>query len=774
MSQLHIGTSPDGEAVHLKADRLRTHGVIVGMTGSGKTGLGLVLLEELLEARVPVIAIDPKGDLGNLGLLFPEFKPDDFAPWVGKDDPEKVAQKWQTGLLRGKITGAQVRALKDGIDLAVYTPGSTAGLPIDLLGLLSAPKDMSQDLTDAVEAAVSGLMGLAGKKTDPVRDPAHVVLSRILHDAWKAGESIDLSTLVLRLVDPPFAKVGVFPLDRFFPPDDRMDLAMAFNAILSAPSFGAWRTGVHLDPARLLDADGDRTPVSVFALAHLEEAERQFFVSLLLSRLLSWSRAQPGTDGLRALVFLDEASGYIPPHPYNPPSKAPLLTLMKQARAVGLGVVLSTQNPVDLDYKALSNAGTWCIGRLTTKQDRDRLLKGIDARDLDSAVAKLEKRQFVLHEIGRGAPQVFGSRHAMAYLRGPLTQSEFGALNELWGKDVAAAAQTSPAGPSAAPSPQGGQDDLLPAPPVLEGTPARYLDPRVVFSARFEGAFDRFAEPASDGHPLTYRPALRAEVDLRFDETKGGFVLDETLHRVWFPLGKDGLSEAPLAVALEEADLLDAAPDNARFALLPEWLDTAREVKSVARRLKDDIYRSESRGQFINPELKLYAHAEESEEEFRARCEKAVEDLIDEAAAKLKESFEKKADRLEDRLEKKRAQHAELKGVARSRQLEEVVNLGATVLSFFGGRSRRLTSAMTKRRQSSQAAARVDRLEGEIEGLEDDAIALEQELEVKLATIEEDNRAALDATEAREVRLEKSDVGAPRLEILWVPVSRRL
>ena len=512
--RLDLGRIADGESLAIKSSRLRTHGVVVGMTGSGKTGLCLVLLEELIAAGVPIIAIDPKGDLGNLGLLFPQFQPDDFAPWVGSDNPSKVAKSWQGGLLKAGISADRVQQVRDKLALTVYTPGSSAGVPVDLLGMLEAPPEASmadeEALRAIISAAVSGLLGLAGRKADPVKDPAHVTLSYIIERAWRAEESLDLSSLILQLVDPPFERVGVFPVDRFFPPDERMELAMSFNAILASPGFETWRKGAKLDPDRMLAVE-DRVPVSIFNVAHLDDRQRQFFVALLLSRLLAWSRRQPGTEDLRAVLFFDEVAGYLPPYPRNPPTKAPLLTLMKQARAVGLGVVVATQNPVDLDYKALSNAGLWCIGRLSTSQDRQRLLKGIEGADLDSTVAGLSKRQFLLHEIGRGEPQVFGSRHAMCYLRGPLTAVEIGKLNALFGVESVAATdeeqdetserENAAAEPGSA---------AVPRAPTVDGLSDHYLDRRVAFSARFDGAFSAAAEPVRKDGAVVYRPALYA------------------------------------------------------------------------------------------------------------------------------------------------------------------------------------------------------------------------------------------------------------------------
>ena len=778
--RLELGRTVAGDALTIKSDRLRTHAVIVGMTGSGKTGLGLVLLEELVASGVPIIAIDPKGDLGNLGLIFPQFRPEDFAPWCGEQAPEKVAKKWQSGLLSAGIAAPRVQAVRDRLAMTVYTPGSTAGVPVDLLNMLEAPPpgvlDDAETRQATIAAAVSGLLGLAGRKADPIKDPAHVTLSFIVEQAWQSQQKLDLATLVLQLVDPPFEKVGVFPVDQFFPPDKRMDLAMAFNAILASPSFRTWRQGVKLDPELLLKK-GEQTPVSVFSIAHLDDRQRQFFVSLLLSRLLAWSRRQPGTDDLRAVLFFDEVAGYLPPYPRNPPSKGPLLTLMKQARAVGLGVVLSTQNPVDLDYKALSNAGVWCIGRLSTSQDRQRLLAGIDGRDFDGTVAGLNKRQFLLHEIGRGKPQVFGSRHAMCYLRGPLTTVEVKKINALFGVEesgsdgadavTAANSTVEPAGVTASDA------ETIAVAPSVKGLDPVYLDPRVAFSARFEGVFTEGVEPARADGVTVYRPGLYARLLLRFDETKAGFVLDRDHVRVWFPLD-DAPPTTPVEVRLEAADLERAPVQKARFLSLPSWMDEAAEVRKLKKRVLDDVYRTETAGQFVNRPLKLYGKAGESKEDFQKRCSALIEDRIDTQVAKLEERFATKASRIDDALETKRAALVELQGVARSRQFEEVVNLGTTILSFFGGRKRSLNTVVSKRRQSSRAAHRADRIEDQIAALEEDATELEAELQTSLEEIRAKEEGHLEATEEKVVRLEKSDIDLVALRILWVPSTRRL
>ena len=778
MSQpLHLGRETATEApFQLDPARLRTHGVVVGMTGSGKTGLSLVLLEELVLAGVPILAIDPKGDLGNLGLVFPSLAPEEFAPWAAEEDPTALSLRWKAGLIRWGLGVEDAARLAGRMDLRIYTPGSEAGIPVDAIGSLRRPPASVLDDGDArrelVADLVGGLLGLVGQPSDPLRDPAHVVLSRIVDEAWSRGEDLDLESLVLRLVDPPFEKVGVFPLDRYFDPDKRMKLAVALNTVLASPGFEAWGRGVELDIDRLLMPGESRTPVHVFNLAHLDESQRQFFVALLLGRVQAWSRSQPGTERLRALVFFDEVAGYLPPHPHQPPSKGPLLTMMKQARAVGLGVVLSTQNPVDIDYKALSNAGLWAIGRLSTPQDRDRLLKGLGNRELDSQVADLKKRHFLVVQPGRGEPAVLQSRHALCYLRGPFTRQD---VSRLAGsrQDVPATSRSPlvASSPSHA-APAQPDDGLLSVPPSADA-PSRFLDARVVFSARLAEHFAAVAQPAPGDDAPVYRPAVLARFQLRFDEDRVGFVIDETINRLWFPLGTERAGD-PVAIRLEDRDLVSAAEPRARFAPLPAWLDEAAEWKRFATRATDDIYRSETRGMFVNPILKLYGKPGESQDDFRERCQQAIEDRLDTAGAKLQEAWEKKVDRLQDRRAAKEAKLVEQQGVLQSRRVAEAVNVGETLLSFFGGRRRSLGTAVTKRRQASSAAQRLQTLEQQIEDLAADVQDIQAELQEKLEDLRAEEEAKLDAIEQREVRLEKADIRLEELALLWVPVTRRI
>ena len=427
---LYVGRSCDPASLACGSDHaliepkdLRRHAVCFGMTGSGKTGLCVTVLEELAMAGVPLLVIDPKGDVANLALAFRKHDAQAFKPWIDPDEAsragrsvdeqaEAVADRWRKGLADWDVGEERIAAFVDRTEVTIHTPGSTAGVPVDVLGSLGAPPGVVDDveaMAEAVRGTVSGLLELVGVAADPVKDREHIVLAQVLAAAWRDGESMDLESLILRLVDPPFAKVGVFPVDTFFPRKDRMDLAMSLNGVLAAPGFDIWRKGVSLDPATLLSKEQGKTPIRIFYLAHLSETERRFFVTMLMNRVVAWARRQPGTSGLSAMVYFDEVYGYLPPHPRNPPTKRPVLTLMKQARAVGVGVMLVTQNPVDVDYAAMSNAGLWFIGRLQTEQDRDRVLDGLAgaAGDIDRAtlgdwLSRLPPWTFVVRNIVAG------------------------------------------------------------------------------------------------------------------------------------------------------------------------------------------------------------------------------------------------------------------------------------------------------------------------------------------------------------------------------------
>src|SRR5512141_1398100 len=436
---------------------LTTHAVVTGMTGSGKTGLCITLLEEAALAGIPAIIIDIKGDLTNLLLHFPDLAPQDFQPWIDPETARRAgktleqvsadaAASWREGLKEWGIAEAQILALKNAAQYAIYTPGSDSGIPVSVLSSLAAPglewKDNRETLREKIGSTVTALLGLVGyEDIDPIRSREHILLATIFESYWSQGKDLELTELILQTQTPSFDKLGAFPVNTFFPAKDRMELAMVLNNILASPALETWREGQPLDIASMLYTEDGRLRHSIFYLAHLSDAERMFFVTLLLSAVETWMRMQKGSTSLRALLYMDEIFGYLPPT-HNPSSKQPLLRMLKQARAFGLGLLLATQNPVDVDYKALSNAGTWFIGKLQTEQDKNRLLDGLESSAggtpraiFDKLISSIGKRVFVLHNIHARQPELLETRWTMNFLAGPLIRSQIHDLNKLANAD---------------------------------------------------------------------------------------------------------------------------------------------------------------------------------------------------------------------------------------------------------------------------------------------------------------------------------------------------
>ena len=520
----HLGNAIDAATGKAGADRvvvgssdLTTHGVVVGMTGSGKTGLAVVLIEEALLAGIPVLVLDPKGDMANLALVFPDLQPASFRPWVSDADANaagvsvdeyaaRQATIWREGLESSGLGPERLQALRDSADVTVYTPGSTAGVPLNVVGSLQAPKlswdTEAEALRDEIQGTVTSLLRLVGVEADPLASREHVLLSNLVENAWRAGRDLDLGTLIAEIQSPPIRKLGVFELDQFFPPADRTKLAFTFNSLVASPTFAAWSEGETLDPQKLLVTDAGKPRCAVVYLAHLSEEERQFVVTLVFSKLVTWMRGQEGTPDLRALAYMDEVFGYVPPSA-SPPAKKPILTIFKQGRAFGLGLVLSTQNPVDLDYKAMSNAGTWLVGRLQTENDKARVLEGLrsaagdtDVAALDRAIGALGKRQFLLVSAKASEPRLFTTRWAMSYLRGPLTKEQVAALTQA---PPAAGSPTPPAEAAVAPAALAADESSV-APVVAQGTPVSHLDPAAPWARPLP-------RPAASGSPRPAAPA---------------------------------------------------------------------------------------------------------------------------------------------------------------------------------------------------------------------------------------------------------------------------
>ena len=790
-SSLHLGFSVDPETGKAGADRvvvassdLTTHGVIVGMTGSGKTGLAIVLIEEALLAGIPVLVLDPKGDMANLALVFPDLAPASFRPWVSEAEARaagvsveehaaRQATIWREGLAAAGIGAERLHALRDAADVTIYTPGSTAGVALDVVGSLRAPS-LSWDtdaeaLRDEIEGTVTGLLSLVGIAADPLVSREHVLLANLVEHAWRAGRDLDLGTLIGEIQSPPIRKLGVFEVDQFFPPADRTKLAFTLNALVASPSFAAWSQGEPLDVDRLLTRPDGRPRCAVVYLAHLSDQEREFVVTLVFSKLVTWMRQQEGTPDLRALAYMDEVFGFVPPTA-SPPAKKPILTIFKQGRAFGLGLVLSTQNPVDLDYKAMSNAGTWLVGRLQTENDKARVLEGLrsaagttDVAQLDRAIGALGKRQFLLVS-ARSSPRLLTTRWAMSYLAGPMTKEQLELLAPA-GPEPATAAATPAAEPVPPPRELAG-DETAVAPPVAPGVAVSYLDPSAPWAA----------EVGVVRSSTRLRAFVAARVSLRYDDRAAGVDAQEEFEAIYGPL-EEGLDAADgIQVDYDERDFAAGPPDAAVYVLPGAPVGESRFFASAAREIERHLVDRRPLELRRNRALGLVSRPDEPPEAFAARCDAGARERADAEAAKIRERLEARRDRLQAALEQAQRRVEELDTDTRSRHATELIaGAGAVLGALLGGRRsvRSIGSAIggaaSRRGMSARAAERRESAEERAASAEDALETLEQEILDEVAEIDERWRAAATEIDTLSVPLEATDVRVVETRLVWVP-----
>ena len=765
---------------------LTTHAVCVGMTGSGKTGLCVSLLEEAAIDGIPAIAIDLKGDLANLMLTFPELRPADFRPWVDPAegsrrglDPEayaaEVARTWKQGLAEWGQDGSRIARFRDAVETAIYTPGSSAGRPLRVLRSLSAPSaQLAADpdaLRDRILATVSGLLSLLGIEADPIRSREHILVSNLVERAWREGRDLELAALIAEIQSPPFDRIGVLDLESFFPSKDRFALAMIFNNLLASPGFAAWMEGEPLDVGRLLHTPEGRPRLSILCLAHLSDPERMFFVTQLLNEVVSWMRTQPGTSSLRALLYMDEIFGYFPPTA-NPPSKLPMLTLLKQARAFGLGVVLATQNPVDLDYKGLSNAGTWLLGRLQTERDKARVLDGLEAatasvgarldrREIDRMLSGLPSRVFLMNNVHDDAPVLFKTRWAMSYLRGPLSREQ---IRTLSGAGVARPE------PHAAP--------VAPVAPRerLETTEVPKVD-RPLLPPDVPERFAACGTAPGPGARLVYRPGLLGSASLHYVDRRADVDCWKTLH-VLAPLPTevppdpwDATELLPQPLALEEE-----SDREAQFADLPAPALRAQSYPTWGKRLVSWCYRNQSLPLYACPSLKRYSTPDQGEGEFQAALLHAARERRDLEIEKLRKRYAPKLAQLQDRIA--RAEHSLAREQEQHQQqkLQTAVSIGATVLGALFGRKAasvgtigRASTALGRAGRIGRERADVKRAGERIEDFRDQLRKLEAEFEASVEEAGDRIDPSAVEIEAYPVRPRKSDIAVDAVSLVWVP-----
>jgi len=777
--------APTDELLLYDSRDLTTHAVCVGMTGSGKTGLCLAMLEEALLDGIPAIAIDPKGDLANLLLTFPSLAASDFRPWVDEGEAARkglpvdeyaarVAETWKKGLADWGQDGERIARLRAAADLAVYTPGASAGLQISLLDSFAPPPAAIAGDEDAyrerLTSTVAGLLALLAIESDPLRGREHVFLASLLDRAWRLGKSLSLAELVRGVATPPFERVGVLDLESFYPSKDRAGLAAALNGLAASPGFAAWTEGEPLDAQRLLWTPEGKPRLSILSIAHLSDAERMFFVTALLSEVVAWMRTQSGTPSLRAILYMDEVFGYFPPIA-NPPSKTPMLTLMKQARAFGVGVVLATQNPADLDYKGLSNAGTWFLGRLQTERDKKRVVEGLeglaasqsgfDRQTLEATLAGLGSRVFLLNNVHDDAPVLFQSRWAMSYLRGPLTKQQIRML-------MAARKSAGSVAPSAAPA--------APSPRAAEtARPAPGAD-RPVLPAEAGEAF--LAPAAAVSGPLRYQPALLGRGRIHFASSKAGVDAWEEV-TLLARLSGDAAQEpwtAAVACTGGPPPIEREPRAGATFETAPPAAQRAKSYAGWSKALADELYRTRSLTLFSDPAGKQLSKPHESEGDFRARISHSAREGRDKAVEALRKKYAPKLATLQDRLRRAEERVAKEKAQSDQAMLQTGVSIGATVLGALFGRKKLNVGTIGRATTAARGVGRSLKERGDIGTAEEGVDAVRQriaELEAELKAESEalgGASAALSAQLERvEIKPKKADLGTPTVTFVWIP-----
>jgi hypothetical protein len=764
-----------------KSKNLTTHGVIIGMTGSGKTGLGIGVIEEAIMDDIPSIIIDPKGDMANLLLTFPDLKPDDFAPWIDPAEASRknmsveqfahdTAETWRSGLLSWGQGERRIRTLSEKANATVYTPGSSSGVPVSILSGFSAPApDILADqdtLNSLVGSTATGLLALVDVDGDPLTSREHILVSSILLFYWRKGEDLSLESLIGAIVKPPFEKVGVFGLTHFFPQAERMKLAMLLNNVIASPSFSSWMTGEPLDIQRILYGNDGRPRTSIFSIAHLGESERMFFVTLLLNAMIGWMRRQQGTSSLKALLYMDEIFGYFPPN-RNPPSKKPMLLLLKQARAFGLGVVLSTQNPVDLDYKGLSNIGTWFVGRLQTSQDQNKVLDGIvgasdgtlDRSTVKRLLSDMKGRQFLLTSAHLDEPLMFETRWVMSYLKGPISLREIGKL--MAGRHIQETATDTEGEAWSARTGRLNENPAL----ISEGVEQRYFLPPVLTDE------------------IIFEPWLAGSATVRFynnsrniDELKQcdlRLYLDHS-----FTAARWEESE-PLELDLD--DCRDSAPGESSFYDLPETFSSIKNLNAFEKEFSNFLYQTERLELFRAPVIKLESRPGESEADFLVHVADLMREKKEIAAEKLLKRFNTKRQQLEKRLDSALVKIEKEKGDVTSKTTDTLLSIGTAVLGAFFGRKALSASTITRTASGIRKAGQVAKEKGDVHRAQEAVSEIEAQIQQlnneqaeALERLVSQHDPALVETETFAIKPRRSDIFDLRLCLLWEMIPPRL
>lgn len=772
---------------------LVTHGVVLGMTGSGKTGLCLAVLEEAALDGIPIIAIDPKGDIANLLLTFPELEGGSFEPWVNEEDARKKGQDtkayavsqaelWKKGLGEWGQSAARIKKLRDTVEINVFTPGSNAGIPVSIVASLEAPSDAvledDEIFNERVESSATSLLSLAGVEGDPMQSPEHILVCNIFTTLWRKGQNLTLESLVKLVQQPPFKKVGVVALDDFLSEKKRTELAMKLNNLIASPGFASWLEGVPLDIQKMLYTSEGKPRISIFSIAHLSDEQRMFFVSLLLNQTLGWMRAQSGTTSLRAMLYMDEIFGYLPPTA-NPPSKKPMMILLKQARAFGLGILLATQNPVDLDYKALSNIGTWWLGRLQTERDKARVLDGLegaassqnakfDRSDMEKMLSALGNRIFLMNNVHEDHPAIFSVRWVMTYLRGPLSRNQIKSLMDPRREEFAVSGKKGTGKAKAAKEDE--DSGFLPPSSQADDEESAAAGDSVRPNLP-EGAAEYFMSP---GGGAAYQPALLRSATVLFNDEKKKIndrlqvtvanAIDVKNAKVdW-----DKFLEIPRDIDLTKLDKEPA--EDATFAELPNVALKAATYKTIAKDFVDWVYANHQPEVHYSPLLEAYSRIGESQADFRVRVGQTARELRDQAVEELRAKLTKQAKSIEDKATKAMAKLDTQKSQANTAKLSTVMQIGGSILGAFFGRKGSMLSATNINKVGSawRESGDVATAEAEVQKYHDELKALDQQLTDETQKIRDQYDPTALVFESAKLTPLKKNITPSAVGILWV------
>ncbi len=743
---------------------LTTHAVCVGMTGSGKTGLGITLLEEAALDKIPAIIIDPKGDLGDLLLTFPNLSAQEFKPWVdsaeaerkGMDDTqyaEFLAKTWKDGLATWDEKPERISKLKQSVEMTIYTPASDKGVGLSIVNSFAAPPAEQQkdadSMRDKVQSITSSLLGLIGITADPIKSREHILISTIIDQAWKNNADLDIATLIQQIQKPTFSKIGAMDVNTFYPQKDRMELSIKLNNLLASPGFQAWMQGEPLDIQRLLHTPEGKPKLSIISIAHLSDSERMFFVTLLLNEFITWMRQQPGTSSLRAILYMDEIFGYFPPTAM-PPSKLPMLTLLKQARAYGIGIVLVTQNPVDLDYKGLANCGTWFIGKLQTQRDKMRVIEGlqiasngeVDSSSLDKMIAMIGNRTFIMRSIYKKEPILFQTRWTLSYLKGPLTLTQIATLT-----------------------------DKSEQPPSVGPVKQIQTKPNIA-----PGITEYFAKPTTTNEQIHYLPKVLGKAKLHFVDSKNALDVWEAITFILPSLDDGKTVNWSDGINIPDVKFDTAPASNSTFEEIPSGLAQEKNYAALAKSLALCLYQNETYKIYKAKDFNITSKSGETEGDFRARVVLSIREKRDELIKKVRDKYSSKLNTITEKMKRAEGKAGDKQQKSFINKIQAAISFIMTLLGALMGRGKitqttisRAGTSLRRAGQISKDSQDASQAQESYENLQQQQAEIQKQMDSEIDAIGINVDPQSINVETISIPPRKSDISVEQIALIWCP-----